>query len=170
MSLQVVATGGEEHIGSLSDCSTFVFTSLRLVLSCAVDLFSSFKVLFTFNKASLVSLIAVGTHLASEQMDPPGRQWKPVLIYKVPSGNSRWAYNEHWEATRGACQGNTGTLLASSPSSHSQLCFPTLGLFGQEGARTSPGMQEGRQGAALSGRHRNSHGRKRCRTPSITQA
>lgn len=90
MLLQVVATGGTEHMGSLSDCSTFLFTSLRLVLSCAVDLFSSFKVLFTFNKASLVSLIAVGTHLVSEQKHPPGRQWKLVFIYKEPSGNWRW--------------------------------------------------------------------------------
>lgn len=67
MSLQVAVTGATEHWGSLSDCSRFVLMSLRLLLSCAVDLFKSRRVLFTFNRASLVSLIAVGTKCASEQ-------------------------------------------------------------------------------------------------------
>lgn len=66
ISLQVVVTGGTEHRGSLSDCSRSVFTSLRLVSSCAIDFLRSFKALFVFNRASLVSLITVETQSALE--------------------------------------------------------------------------------------------------------
>lgn len=66
ISLQVVVTGGTEHKGSLSDCSRSVFTSLRLVSSCAIDFLRSFKALFVFNRASLVSLITVETQSALE--------------------------------------------------------------------------------------------------------
>lgn len=72
MSLQVAVTGGVEHRGSLSDCSRFVLMSLRLVLSCAADSFRSLRVLFTFHRASWVSLIAVETQSASEPRRPRG--------------------------------------------------------------------------------------------------
>lgn len=76
ISLQVVVTGGTEHRGSLSDCSRSVFTSLRLVSSCAIDFLRSFKALFVFNRASLVSLITVETQSALEPQHLLDCQWQ----------------------------------------------------------------------------------------------
>ena len=88
-SLQVAISDCVEHVGSLSDCSRFVFTSCRLVLSRAVDFFSSPKVLFTFSRVSLVSLIAVGTQSALEQGHPLAWRWQ-ITSYLQQSPKGTW--------------------------------------------------------------------------------
>ena len=55
----VGAAAGEEHWGSMSVCSMFVFTSLRLVRSCADDCFMSVKTVFIRTRVSLLVFMSV---------------------------------------------------------------------------------------------------------------
>lgn len=128
------AAAGEEHWGSMSVCSMFVFTSLRLVRSCADDCFMSVKTVFIRTRVSLLVFMSVRNTACFRTEAPTGLTSggkKSLPIYKRTLKELEINLHPGEPAVMGSLTGENRATVApsASASDSSQLSSPTWGLL-----------------------------------------